>query len=341
MKKWTIEHILKGALKYKASDIHLVHRVAPAYRVNGEIFPVEGAPLSQEDLWDLIHSIATEEQIEEFKEKKSFCITRHWPELGRCRVSAYFHAMCPELAIRVCETEIRSREELGLPPIIEELTRQTSGLILVVGPTGVGKTTTLNFMIDTINQERRTKIITIEDPVEFVHANVRSIVVQQEIPTDVPDFDTALINSLRQDPDVIVVGEMRSQETVETALIAADTGHLVIATLHTPDTIQAIQRIQSLFPAERHDAIRMQFANVMQAVIAQKLLSRADGKGRVLATEVCISTTAIKNKIRKAIFISFTAIFNLAENTTCNLSIPRSLNFISKELLPTILRFAM
>jgi twitching motility protein PilT len=183
--------------------------------------------------------------------------------------------------------------------VLEELTRLQNGLILLAGPTGVGKTTTLNFMIDLINHNRRAKIVTIEDPVEFVHDNLRSIVVQQEVGTDVHSFREALVHVLRQDPDVIVIGEMRDLETIETALIAAETGHLVLATLHTPDTVQTIQRIYSVFPANQQNAIVIQLASTLQAAVAQKLLPRADGRARVLACEVLVTTPAARNHIRE------------------------------------------
>jgi len=205
----------------------------------------------------------------------------------------------PEMAIRICESRVRDREELGLPAVVEELTRKTNGLILVTGPTGVGKTTTLNLMVDTINHERRAKIVTIEDPIEYVHENRKSIVIQQEVMTDVHSFRQALVHVLRQDPDVVVIGEMRDLETIETALIAAETGHLVLATLHTPDSVQTIQRIYSVFPGTQQNAITMQLANSLQAIIAQKLIPRADGKGRIIACEVCIATSAVRNHIRE------------------------------------------
>ena len=186
----------------------------------------------------------------------------------------------PELAIRMCETKIRTADELGLPPIVEELTRIPNGLILVTGPTGMGKTTTLNYMVDTINRERRCKIVTIEDPVEFVHENDRSIVVQQEVGTDTLSFRKGLIHVLRQDPDVVVIGEMRDLETMETALTAAETGHLVLATLHTPDSVQTIQRIFSVFPGEQQNNIVEQLSNCLQAIICQRLLPGSDGQQR-------------------------------------------------------------
>jgi twitching motility protein PilT len=203
------------------------------------------------------------------------------------------------MSIRVADEKIRPREALRLPPVVDELTRKPNGLILITGPTGMGKTTTLNYMINLINRERRAKIITIEDPVEFEHENINSIVVQQEVYTDTPSFRQALIHVLRQDPDVIAVGEMRDLDTIATALTAAETGHLVLATLHTPDAAQTIQRIFSVFPPEQQNHIMFQLSNSLQAIIAQNLLPRADGKGLVLACEICITTPAIRSRIRE------------------------------------------
>ena len=219
--------------------------------------------------------------------------------VGRFRASVYFMPAARNWPFGLCEKTVRPAAELGLPPVLEELSRLQNGLILLTGPTGVGKTTTLNFMIDLINPNRRAKIMTIEDPVEFVHDNLRSIIVQQEVGTDVRSFREALVHVLRQDPDVIVIGEMRDLETIETALIAAETGHLVLATLHTPDTVQTIQRIYSVFPANQQNAIIIQLASTLQAAIAQKLLPRADGRERVLACEVLITTAAARNHIRE------------------------------------------
>jgi twitching motility protein PilT len=296
---WTMKRILEGARKHHASDVHLVRGVAPVLRVNGEIMVSQGKPLDEPDLRALVDEILPPRQRAVFEETWQSCFSKHWDGIGRFRASVYQHAGSPEVALRLCEAVVRSAEELHLPPVIEELTRLPNGLILVTGPTGQGKTTTLNFMIDVINRSRRCKIITVEDPVEFVHENLRSIVIQQEVQTDVRSFREALVHVLRQDPDVIVVGEMRDLETVETALIAAETGHLVLATLHTPDSVQTIQRIYSVFPPGQQNAIIVQLANSMQAILAQKLLPRADGNGRVLACEVCIATPAIRNVIRE------------------------------------------
>ena len=296
---WTMERILRGARKHGASDIHLVRGMAPILRVNGDICPIEGEPLDVETLQELTKSVTTERHQETLEADWQLCFSRHWENIGRFRISIYFHAGCPELSIRLCETEIRDRDALRLPPVVAELPRQSNGLILVTGPTGVGKTTTLNYMIDTINRQRRAKIVTIEDPIEFVHENNRSVVVQQEVMSDVKSFRAALIHVLRQDPDVIVVGEMRDLETIETALIAAETGHLVLATLHTPDAVQTVQRIYSVFPAGQQNSITVQLANSIQAIVSQRLLPRADGQGRVLGCEVCVATPAVRNHIRE------------------------------------------
>ncbi len=296
---WTLDKILKGARRLNASDVHLVRGVAPLLRINGEIRPIEGEPLDPPTLERIVNDMITDPQRETLRQEWQLCFSRHLTEIGRFRISVYMHSGCPEMSIRLCETVIRSADELRLPPVIAEFTRLSSGLVLVTGPTGVGKTTTLNFLIDTINQERRCKIVMIEDPVEFVHENVRSIIIQQEVMTDVRSFRSALIHVLRQDPDVIVIGEMRDLETIETALIAAETGHLVFATLHTPDAVQTVQRIYSVFPAEQQNAIIMQLANSLQAIIAQKLLPSITGEGRVLACEICIATPAVRNHIRE------------------------------------------
>jgi twitching motility protein PilT len=296
---WSIDKILKAARRFNASDIHLIMNVAPVFRINGEIRPIEGEPLDAPQLRAIVHGLLTDPLREQLERDWQLCFSKHWEDVGRFRISVYYHAGCPEMAIRLCETSVRSREELHLPAILEELTRLPNGLILVTGPTGMGKTTTLNFMVDCINRQRRAKIVTIEDPIEFVHENQRSIVVQQEVMTDVRSFREALVHVLRQDPDVIVIGEMRNLETIETALMAAETGHLVLATLHTPDSVQTVQRIFSVFPADQQNSIVMQIANSLQAIVAQKLLPRADGEGQILASEICIATNAVRTHIRE------------------------------------------
>lgn len=299
---WTIEKILKGARGLKASDIHLIHGIAPVLRINGEIRPLSGDALDEPTLKRMTAELLNERQKEALEREWQICFSRTLPEIGRFRASVYQRSGIPEMAIRLCETVVRPAEELGLPAVIQELARLPSGLVLVTGQTGVGKTTTLNYMIDAINQQRRAKIVTIEDPVEYVHENARGIVIQLEVMTDVPTFRSALIHVLRQDPDVVVIGEMRDLETIETALIAAETGHLVLATLHTPDSVQTVQRIYSVFPAEQQNSITAQLANSLQAIISQRLIPSADSSRQVLACEVCIASPAVRNHIRERQF---------------------------------------
>ena len=287
---WTFDKILRGARRCGASDIHLIRGISPAFRINGEVRLLEGDALEEEFLRGMIDGLLNERHREIFARDWQLCFSRHWPDVGRFRASVYLHAGVPEMAIRLCEVAIRPRDELGLPPIVDELARLPNGLILVTGATGNGKTTTLNYIVDLINRQRRAKIVTIEDPVEYVHHNQSSIIVQQEVLTDTPSFRQALTHVLRQDPDVIVIGEMRDLETVTTAMTAAETGHLVLATLHTPDVVQTIQRIFSVFPHEQQNNIMYQLANTLQAIVAQRLLPRTDGAGRILACEVCIAT---------------------------------------------------
>jgi len=296
---WSLDAILKEGRRRLASDVHLVRGVAPALRINGDICLLKGEPMQEENLRLIVDEVLNDKQRTVLEQEWQLCFSRHWPGIGRFRASVYYHGGCPELAIRICEGVVRSREELGLPDVIDELTRLPNGLILVTGPTGMGKTTTLNYMVDLINRDRRAKIVTVEDPVEFVHENQRSIIIQQEVYTDTHSFRQALTHVLRQDPDVIVIGEMRDLETIATALTAAETGHLVLATLHTPDAVQTIQRIYGVFPAEQQNNIRYQLSNSLQAIVAQILFPRASGKGQILGCEVCIATSPVRKHIRE------------------------------------------
>ncbi|OHB56746.1 MAG: hypothetical protein A2Y07_11785 [Planctomycetes bacterium GWF2_50_10] len=294
--------ILSLARRSDASDVHLVAGLPPMFRISGEIILADAPPLKREDTNRLTMELLNEEQQKAFQRDWQLCCSIFDPKLGRFRVAVYFHANNPEMAIRLVTNQIKARENLGLPPQIEDLTRLTSGLVLVTGPTGSGKTTTLNYMVDLINSERRCKIIMIEDPVEYVHSRKKAIIIQQELYADVRSFSGALIHVLRQDPDVICVGEMRDYETTATALMAAETGHLVIATCHTPNTSQTVERIVSIFPGDQQPQIVAQLANSLQGVIAQRLLPKANKKGQTLATELLIVNPAAKNHIREKEF---------------------------------------
>ena len=293
-----LKKILALARRENASDIHIVVNLPPMFRINGEIVLADRPPLSKEDSARLCFELLNDEQKKKFENDWQLCCSLYEPELGRFRVSIYYHAGNPEMSIRPVMDQIRTRQELRLPEETEDFTRLASGLILVTGPTGSGKTTTLNYMIDLINSERRCKIIAIEDPVEFIHRQKKAIIVQQELYTDVKSFSSALIHVLRQDPDVICIGEMRDLETTETALIAAETGHLVIATCHTSNTLQTVERIVSIFPEKQQPQVFMQLANCLQGILAQKLVPSADKKQRILATELLIMNPPARKHIR-------------------------------------------
>lgn len=292
--------ILTAARKHNASDIHLIAGLPPAYRVSGEIVITSNwDPLTPDELNELAQGLLSPAQMERLEQERELCISHHHEECGRIRLSLYHRLGAIEMAIRMCNLAVQSAEELMLPTVADELAAKTSGLVIVTGPTGMGKTTTLNYMIDVINSTRRAKIITIEDPVEFEHAHRRSIVTQIEVGTDTYDFARCLRHVLRLNPDVIVIGEMRDTETMETALTAAETGHLVLATLHTPSATGATERIVSSFEGSRQPQIILQLATTLQGVIAQRLLTAVDKTHRVLATEVLIANDAVRNMIRE------------------------------------------
>ena len=293
-----LEKFLNSVNDIDASDLHLIAGVPPAFRVNGEIILADEDALTEEDIMAMVNGLLNEQQRAKFEQDWELCISLLHSAAGRVRVTFYRRDGRPEMSLRFCGDRIASRQELGLPPQIDELARRPNGLVLITGPTGAGKTTTLNYLVDLINNERRCKIVTIEDPIEFVHQNKRAIVVQQEVLTDVRSFNRALIHVLRQDPDVIVVGEIRDHEAVLTALTAAETGHLVLATMHSPNTAHALERIVGVFEGNMQRQIVLQLANALQGIIAQELLPAADRTRRVLAYELLIANNAIRNLIR-------------------------------------------
>jgi twitching motility protein PilT len=244
-------------------------------------------------------SLMNEPQRKKFEQEWELCISILHSVAGRVRATFYRRNNHTELSFRFCGEKVATRSELGLPEKLDELARKPNGLLLITGPTGAGKTTTLNYLVDLINSERRCKIVTIEDPIEFVHENKRAIVVQQEVLTDVRSFNRALIHVLRQDPDVIVVGEMRDHEAIATALTAAETGHLVLATMHSPNVSHAFERIIGVFEGSAQKQIIMQLSNALQGIIAQDLLPSADRTRRVLAYELLVATGAVRNLIRE------------------------------------------
>jgi twitching motility protein PilT len=290
--------LLAFGRRENASDIHIVAGVPPLFRINGEIVLANLAPLTRHDTERMSLGLLNEEQRKVFQQEWQICCSVHDAKLGRFRVSVYYREGNPEMSIRPVMPHVETREELRLPMLVEDFTRLAGGLVLITGPTGSGKTTTLNFMMDLINSERRCKIIAIEDPVEYVHKQKKAVIIQQELYTDVKSFSSALIHVLRQDPDVICVGEMRDLETTATALVAAETGHLVIATCHTPNTVQTVERIVSIFPENQQPQIFAQLANCLHSVLAQRLVPSADKKKRVLVTELLVVNAAARKHIR-------------------------------------------
>jgi twitching motility protein PilT len=291
--------LLASAHEFDASDLHLVAGVPPAFRVNGEIIIADEDALTEEAITLMAASLMNEQQKQKFEQEWELCISILHSVAGRVRATFYRRNNHPELSFRFCGSHVATREELGLPDRLDDLARKPNGLVVITGPTGAGKTTTLNYLVNLINTERRCKIVTIEDPIEFVHQNKRAIVVQQEVLSDVRSFNRALIHVLRQDPDVIVVGEMRDHEAISTALTAAETGHLVLATMHSPNVSHALERIIGVFEGSAQRQIILQLANALQGILAQDLLPAADRTRRVLAYELLVASNAVRNLIRE------------------------------------------
>jgi twitching motility protein PilT len=294
-----LRDLLLMAIQKKASDLHLTYDTPPVLRINGHLILTNKDPLTREELKKMIYSILTDNQKEKFERDKELDFSLTLSGLDRFRVNIHIQRGSVEAAFRRIPLFIPNMEELGLPPVIADLSRKPNGLVLVTGPTGTGKTTTLASMINLINEERESLIIMIEDPIEYVHFNKKSIIKQREVYSDTNSFAEALKRCLRQDPDIIVVGEMRDLETISTALTAAETGHLVLATLHTPDAPQTIERIIDVFPPHQQMQVKLQLASALQGVVCQLLLPKATEDGRVLATEIMIATPGIRNLIRE------------------------------------------
>jgi twitching motility protein PilT len=294
-----LDRLLLAATKFGASDLHIIAGVPPAFRVNGEIILADADILRAEDIVAMTMSLLNEAQTATFERDWELCISVSHPAIGRMRATLYRRNGSVEMSIRFCGHRIHNREELGLPVKLDDIARRPNGIVIITGPTGAGKTTTLNYLVDLINSERRCKIVTIEDPIEYVHENKRAIVVQQEVLTDTHSFNRALIHVLRQDPDVIVVGEMRDHHAIATALTAAETGHFVLATLHAPNVAQALERIVGVFEGNAQRQVTLQLANCLQGIIAQDLLVSADRSRRVLAYELLVANNAVRTLIRE------------------------------------------
>jgi twitching motility protein PilT len=282
-----------------ASDLHLSAGSPAMMRLHGELLPIEDQVLTRDQVHAMIYDILTDDQRRLFEEHRDLDFAIEIGDVARFRVNAFNQRNGEGAVFRVIPTHIRSFQELGLPEVVQTLALRENGLVLVTGPTGSGKSTTLAAMIDLVNATRRKHIITLEDPIEFVHRSKRCLVNQREIGTHTRSFASALRAALREDPDVILVGEMRDLETISLALTAAETGHLVFATLHTKSAPKTIDRIIDAFPPAQQQQIRVQLAEALQGVISQVLLPTKDGKGRVAALEIMVATVAIRNLIRE------------------------------------------
>jgi twitching motility protein PilT len=293
-----IDDLLRIAMERRASDLHLKVGNYPHLRIDGELVPLTDQPrISAEDMLTMTFSMMSARQKQKFKECSEIDMAYGVAGLGRFRVNVFQQRGNVGLVLRVIPTKIRALDELFLPKVVEQICDMPRGLILVTGVTGSGKSTTLAAMVDRVNSTRAEHIVTIEDPIEFLHRDKKGYVNQREIEVDTPSFTAALRASLRQDPDVILVGEMRDIDTIGTALLAAETGHMVFSTLHTLDAVETINRIIAVFPPPEQKQIRLQLAAVLRAVISQRLVKRSDGEGRVPAVEVMINTAYIRECI--------------------------------------------
>lgn len=293
-----LSQLLRAAFELGTSDVHLTVGMPPIMRLDGELKRFGQEILKPHDIESMTRSILTDEMWEKFIERGEIDFSHGLPGVSRFRVNAYRQRDCIGLAFRVIPTHIPTYEELSLPPVLREISTRPQGLVLVTGPTGAGKSTTLASMISEMNQSMKKHIITLEDPIEYLHSHGTCMINQREVGFDTKSFSSGLRASLRQDPDVILVGEMRDLETISTAITAAETGHLVFATLHTTSAVMTIDRIIDVFPPSQQPQIRIQLASVLQAVISQRLFPKKEGKGRVGAFEVLLNVPAVKNLIR-------------------------------------------
>lgn len=295
----TIEEIMKTAKEAGASDVHITVGIPPKMRVNGNLVTMNYAKMMPADTLSVLLEIMTETQRERFEERGEYDMSFSIPELGRYRVNAYKQRGSVALVLRLVGTKVPSPESLGVPESVVNLYERKRGLILVTGPTGSGKSTTLAAIIDKINNKRDAHVITLEDPIEYLHQHKMAMVNQREIGLDSQNYANALRAALREDPDVILVGEMRDFETISVAITAAETGHLVLSTLHTIGAASTVDRVIDVFPPHQQQQIRVQFANVLEAVVSQQLIPTMDARGRVAAFEVMHANHAVRNLIRE------------------------------------------
>lgn len=295
----TLYDLLKQMIDRGASDLHVTTGSPPRLRIDGKLIPIDHPPLTPVDTKNLCYSILTDAQKHRFEENNELDLSFGIKGLSRFRANIFMQRGAVAGAFRTIPFGIKTLNELGLPEIINEMIKKPRGLIIVTGPTGSGKSTTLAAMVDRINEERYDHIITIEDPIEYLHSHKRSLINQREVNADTTSFKAALKYVLRQDPDVVLIGEMRDLETIEAALTVSETGHLTLATLHTNSAVQTINRIIDVFPPHQQEQIRVQLSFVLEGIISQQLIPKKTGQGRVLAVEILIPNPAVRNLIRE------------------------------------------
>jgi twitching motility protein PilT len=291
--------VLLQVMERNASDLHLTAGSPPMIRHHGRLHALDYPSLTPQTTREVVYSILTNDQRQKLETDWQVDLAYSIPGKARFRVNAYFQRAAVSAALRLIPQQMPKLDSLGLPPVLEDFTKKPRGFVLVTGPTGSGKSTSLAAMLDLINETRHEHILSIEDPIEFLHKHKKCIVNQRELGADTKSFAQGLKSALRQDPDVILVGEMRDLETISTALTAAETGHLVFATLHTQDTAQTVDRVVDVFPPEQQQQVRIQLSVALQGIVTQQLLPRADGQGRCVAAEVLVPTPAVRNLIRE------------------------------------------
>jgi len=320
-----LQHLLKAMIEKGASDLHLTAFAAPILRINGELVKVKMDSLTPDDIKRLCYAVLTDKQKHELEEKKELDFSFGLKGLSRYRVSLFYQRGFLAGAFRRIPSMVYSFEQLGLPQIIKDLTEETAGIVIVTGPTGSGKSTTLAAMVDEINNCQCKHVLTIEDPVEFLHEHKKSIINQRELGGDTYSYKNALRHALRQDPDVVLIGEMRDFETIEAALTIAETGHLVLSTLHTNSAIQTINRLIDVFPNEQQTQVRVKLSFVLLGIISQKLIPRVDNKGLVLALEVLIPTLAVRSLIRETKIHQIYSLMQLGQGSHGMITLNQSL----------------
>jgi len=293
------ERLIEGAVKFKASDIHIMEGAAPFFRVDGTIVPLTAPPVTHPEMMELLASFLPSRLRQRLEEKRGVDFSYQYKDVVRCRLVAFYERQKLRIVLRLISLKIPTIDELGLSPTLKSFATYNFGMALVTGPTGSGKSSTLAAVIGHINASRKACVITIEDPIEFLHQNNKCIISQREVGDDVGNFNDGLVQALRQDPDVILVGEMRDAETIRTAIHASETGHLVLSTLHTTTAIQTIERILGVFPETEHASLRAQLAANLRAVVTQILVRRIDGKGRAAVQEIMICVPSIAKLIHE------------------------------------------